>query len=188
MTNKEWYAYCIEYGLCVSCHQPSDTGKRYCTTCAEKNRQRNIEQREAYIDKGICPVCRTNNLIGEEKTCAECKAKQAERNSKRSVQKIYYYNAERRKRLKAQNCCVSCGVPIDIAGHTLCSKCREKRRNDYAKTEAIDRPHRLDRGRCYICGSKDLMDGQKLCRLCYKRLLKNTQKMWDAKRKKSEDE
>jgi len=189
MTNKEWYAYCVDNGLCVSCHQPVSDGKRYCPDCVRRNRQRNNEQREAYIAKGICPVCRTNDLHGDEKTCVECKAKMASRNSNRSVQKIYFYNAERRKRLKAENKCIICGEPIGDVRHSTCEKCREKRRQEYAQSNAhIDRAHRADRGRCYICGSRDLADGHRLCKLCYKRTLKNTEKMWSARRKDKDSE
>lgn len=183
MNQKEWREYCLANGLCVSCHKPSDTGKQYCSECAEKHRRWNAEQRQFYILKGICPVCRTNNLIGDEKTCAECRAAKALRDKKRNPQRLYINKAERRKMFKAQKRCTICGTLLTDDKYTTCEICREKRRSDYALYKGQDRSHRASKQQCYICGSYDLVDGKNLCKLCYKRIIKNTEKMWDARRK-----
>lgn len=183
MTNHEWRAYCLENGLCVSCHKPSDTGKQYCSACAEKNRKQNAEQREFYIANGICPVCRTNNLVGEEKTCAECRAKRAERDKNRNKSEWSIQKAEQRRRRISNGLCIVCGKPLNEEKHSTCASCREKRRDKYNILYGKDRSNRSVRGQCYICGSRDLVDGQKLCILCYKRTVKNTKKMNEARKK-----
>ena len=184
MTSREWIKYCIENGLCVSCHKPSDTGKQYCSECAEKVSERNRDRRTFYLNAGICPVCGRNDLVGEERVCAECKAKQIERNQQRDNRNVYSYVKERRKRFKEQGRCVVCGTVLTNRGYTTCPSCREKRRQDYAITKSAHRERRIAKGQCYICGSPDLAEGQKLCVLCYKRQLKNVHKMLTNRKKK----
>ncbi len=191
MTREEWRTYCLENGLCISCHKPSDTGKQYCSECARRNRERNAEQREFYLSKGICPVCRKNDLISDEKTCAECKAKRVGRDQKYYAENVLSLNAERRKRrrkMREENRCVNCGRILDASSrqHSTCILCREKRRNDYAKSKSKDRNKRPSKSMCYICGSADLVDGKNICTLCYHRIMKNTKKMWEARRKDDE--
>ena len=189
MTNQEWYAYCIENNLCVSCHKPNDRGgKRYCSECAKKNSQRNEEQRQFYISMGICPICRKNTLVGSMKSCDECRADRAAKKSERtSSQKIYFYNAERRRRLKEQHRCITCGSQLPKGDtHSTCERCREKRREQYQEKYSQQRKHWPSKNKCYICGSPDLPDGKNICTLCYKRILKNTEKMHEARRQKKE--
>ena len=185
MTRHEWLKYCIENKLCVSCHEPSDTGRQLCSECAGKQRHRMKARRDFYLAAGICPVCGINDIKGDEKSCPECRAKRAEYDRQRDNKKVYSYTKEKRKIWREQGRCVSCGAELTVydKGHSTCSDCREKRRNVYAANESVRREKRTDQGECYICGSKDLADGQKLCVLCYKRTLKNTKKMWDARRK-----
>ena len=187
MTSREWIKYCIEHGLCVSCHKPTDTGKQYCSECAEKVKQRNRDRREFYLNAGICPICGRNDLVGEERVCEECKAKQAERDKKRDKSKVYSYTKERRKRLKAQGRCVICGAVLEQRGYTSCPSCREKRRKEYEETESVHREQRISKGLCYICGSPDLAEGQKLCVLCYKRAKKNASKIHSTRGKKDKE-
>lgn len=184
MTRQEWYEHCVENNLCVSCHKPVDNGKRMCSSCSEKRRERDQARRRFYLATGICPRCGKNEIIGDEKICLECAAKKAEQDSKRDSKKIYRYTKKRRTLLKAQGRCQICGAKLDDARYSSCPSCREKRRKNYAdrKTDC-DRDQRIMEGRCYICGSPDLVDGKRLCRLCYKRSLKRAEEMHKARRK-----
>ena len=186
MNSREWYAHCIKNNLCVACHKPNDReGKRYCTECAKKNSKRNEDQRQFYISMGVCPICRSNTLVGGMKSCDECRADRAAKQAERMTpQKIRAYNEERRKRFKAQHRCITCGAQLpegDI--HSTCERCREKRRDEYAVKKSQQRRQRSLHNKCYICGSSDLVDGKEICTLCYKRILKNTEKMNQARRK-----
>ena len=190
MNNKEWYLHCIEYGLCVACHKPNDRaadGKRYCSECAKKNTERNNDQRMFYLSMGICPICRTNTLMGDMRSCDECRADRAAKKTEQSAHKIYAYNAERRKRFREQHRCISCGADIpEFDSHSTCEKCREKRRTKYAEQRSKERKHRPSENKCYICGSTDLLDGKNICTECYERILKNTKKMHEARRRKAD--
>ena len=75
-----------ETGLCVECGKPLNGEKLKCRDCRERINANRKELAHWYQDNGICPECRHNNLMGDERVCPECSAK-------RYSQRIARYNA-----------------------------------------------------------------------------------------------
>lgn len=125
-----------EAGLCVECGKPLDGEKLKCRDCRERINANRKELAHWYQDNGICPECRQNNLMGDERVCPECSAK-------RYSQRIARYNAnpeefkardrlEQKKirtRRAEKGLCVKCGKVKADSGYKTCTKCRIKARN-----------------------------------------------------------
>lgn len=58
-----------EAGLCVNCGKILDTDGVKCKECCHKVNQGKRDTFNWYKDNGVCPICRKNNLFGDEK-CA----------------------------------------------------------------------------------------------------------------------
>lgn len=77
--NTKIYQYRKDNNLCVSCGCPTNNSYVMCDDCREKDNQRRKANIAYYLKIHICPVCRKNTIMGQEKTCVECKAKSAEK-------------------------------------------------------------------------------------------------------------
>lgn len=64
-----------EAGLCIECGKPLNGEKLKCRDCRERINANRKELVRWYQDNGICPECRQNNLMGDERVCPECSAK-----------------------------------------------------------------------------------------------------------------
>lgn len=64
-----------EAGLCVNCGKPLDIAGVKCSKCRDRTNKDRRELISWYKENGICPICRKNNLFGNEKECIECSAK-----------------------------------------------------------------------------------------------------------------
>lgn len=125
-----------EAGLCVECGKPLNGEKLKCRDCRERINANRKELAHWYQDNGICPKCRHNNLMGDERVCPECSAK-------RYSQRISRYNAnpeefkardrlEQKKirtRRAEKGMCVKCGKVKADGKYKTCTKCRIKARN-----------------------------------------------------------
>lgn len=134
MTQKELsarhYRYRKDHGLCQRCGNVLDgTNKSYCTKCVEKVRKNQRENRKFYISIGICPICKKNQLFGDEKSCPECKAKRMK--YKTSTDKYRERNRIKSKEIHLK--CIETGT---------CTRCR--------KRKAV-----YNRKKCEICLEKD---------------------------------
>lgn len=65
-------------GLCVECGKPLDRIGAYCVKCCKAHTEDSIQQKHWYADNGICPTCRINKLMGTERHCPECRARESE--------------------------------------------------------------------------------------------------------------
>lgn len=73
-------------GLCVECGKPLDRIGAYCVKCCKAHTEDSIQQKHWYADNGICPTCRTNKLMGTERHCPECRARESEWKLKKESQ------------------------------------------------------------------------------------------------------
>ena len=95
-----------------------------------------------YHNLGICPRCRTNTIMGEEKYCPECRAKQAIymqalRNDlsryEKEREKIKEYNKIRVQTRKEKGICIECGFRRAKYNRVRCEICLEKNKTDKRK-------------------------------------------------------
>ena len=134
--NKRWkklYERRKAKGECPRCGNTKDREGHYCKACAENHRAYSNETRAFLRSVGICPQCRKNSLIGEQKVCMECLAYQAEYRAKNKKPLT-----EERKR-KTSECfkkrywgrvekgvCTNCGKFKPAIGKRKCVVCLEK--------------------------------------------------------------
>lgn len=166
MTDKERYKKLKEEGICVFCKKnPVESGYASCKACREKAKQRQQARREWLKEKGFCPNCGSEKLIGDEKVCLGCAAKKYESN--RRYKKSYDSEKAKLRRLKRieQHICTQCGIRKAESKKTMCRICLNKK-NIYRQKHMTDIPRseRASYGRCYCCGEY-IVDG-KLCDKC----------------------
>jgi len=141
MTKKELYHKRKSKGVCVNCGgeiEKERKGKTMCRKCAdEKNKSQRLD-RATYIKHGICPICKTNRLVGDEHRCYECSVRENQRvkgyrDKEKEIDPVGYSKrnseASRRTRWKyvSQGLCVRCGRKKS-AQFTLCARCRERQK------------------------------------------------------------
>lgn len=180
-----------EAGLCVNCGKPLNGEKLKCRDCRERINANRKELAHWYQDNGICPECRHNNLMGDERVCPECSAK-------RYSQRIARYNAnpeefEARDRLEQKKIrtrraekglCVKCGKVKADSKYKTCTKCRIKARNA-KRNKQKDCKVELKRewvanGRCWFCG-EPVYNHSKLCKEHYIKSLVYVKKSKEAR-------
>lgn len=183
--NREYKRQRIQYAkdnsLCIQCMQPIEEyrqGKATCKPCTDKRVKQITEDRAFFKQMGICPRCRKNKLEGSEKTCVECKAKQAEYAAKIRADEEghrHYLNIcsqwdkKHRAELEEQGLCNRCGKRNADDGYKTCSWCRAKRRvYNQNRTAQIGttKQRRIDNGLCIWC-ENPIKEGYKVCEKHY---------------------
>lgn len=97
------------------------------------------EERKFFQNLGLCPICHKVQLIGDEKTCPECNAKQytylrAFRDRNPGYDKEKRMTTYRRR--IADHECTACGIKLgDSYLYKTCPKCRKR-------TQAINKRSR----------------------------------------------
>lgn len=196
LTQKEikarFYARRKGQGVCLGCGKPLDCTGSYCTSCRNA---RNLEVRQTrkwYQSHGICPRCCKNELLGDEKSCPECRAKASENATRRRErvgkdeinQKHAEWAKKEHQRRIEQGICTRCGKRIAENGYKTCGICREKIRN--YKRIKYGKPNRSVRtklGLCYFCDNP-VKEGYKVCEKHYQM---NVEKSRSKKAKESRD-
>ena len=188
-----------EAGLCVECGKPLNGEKLKCRDCQERINANRKELAHWYQDNGICPECRHNNLMGDERVCPECSAK-------RYSQRIARYNANPEKfkardrleqkkirtRRAEKGLCVYCGKVKADEGYKTCSKCRnklkiKKRIRDAKKGSKLDvKREWVMNGKCWFCG-EPVYNHSKLCERHYNKSLEYAKKSKEARIKNEQD-
>ena len=145
MSQKENYQYLKKQHRCVNCTKQDAytlAGRARCYECSEKNRNGANKYRNKNKD---------------------------EVNKKR--QKKY-------ASLRAEHICLRCRKPLsleDYGKHIYCSVCRGKAR-EYKKSKRIEKGYATQEYRvsgyvCYICCKNPPMEGRKVCKDCYDRIM-----------------
>ena len=134
------------------------------------------DERVFFQDLKICPYCHVERLFGSEKSCPECRAKQAEERAIHRENNRERYNVKMRTYHKAlyenriaQGICPRCGKRKVEEGFRRCARCRavdgEKRR-----IKGLDivkgGENRVKNGQCYWCG-EPVKAGYKVCEKHY---------------------
>lgn len=182
---KTTYQRRREAGLCGRCGGIPEEGKSLCGTCGEKERNRVKSEYEWYQINRICPRCRTESILGDEKMCPECRAKNSERMQKYNEQD----DGERRRRLARKSyksvsmkrredaICTRCGKRKADSGRKTCGICRaklNKAQRDWHERNSVrctmgERKERSENGRCFHCG-EPAKEGYKVCEKHYQSL------------------
>lgn len=161
--------------ICVDCGKPNDSenNKYYCKACSEKKRKSNRETYRAYQDNKVCPMCKVNNLVGDEKICIECNLKSAERQEKLRQDNPDYYNdisrisnQKLRTKRKENGLCVGCGNKLSDFRYSNCARCREKNSQKKRIQYIPKTTGRTIQGLCINC-EKPVKDGYKVCEYHY---------------------
>lgn len=114
---------------------------------------------------GRCPYCLKEKIYGDEKSCPECRAKNAEYSKKRDRVHYNKVHAEWSKKVyeerKSKGLCVRCGKNRAKEGQCRCEACIAKD----SKSRSIRTWHlsRYERGLCRFCNNP-LEPGYKVCK------------------------
>lgn len=120
-------------GQCMKCGAMKDRDGHYCSVCLEKRNDYVRKTRKLLREIGICPQCQKNSLIGEQKICLECLARQAERRAKH---KQIFTEEQKKKRNQVakkryqdrveKGLCTRCGIFKADYGKKKCKICLDK--------------------------------------------------------------
>lgn len=139
--SKTTYLRRKEQGLCTKCGgeiEQERKGKTMCGLCTAKDTAYKRDIAEFCRELRICPRCHKNKLVGDEKNCPECRAKNyisLERQKKNNPKSIAVRDANHKahrkilyQERKTQGLCVTCGNPLmnSDLGLVNCRFCREK--------------------------------------------------------------
>ena len=183
MKGKEIYYKRKEAGLCTRCGgelEENRKGKVLCEGCARRTDSNKNLDTKNYIEVGICPLCKTHRLVGDEQLCFECHEKKIARQKKyREKQResdpegYKSKNNEAVKRTqqkrKEQGLCIRCGNKKNT--HTLlCEKCKQKDKKRWQEKRGVicDKSLRAELGLCVNCG-QPAYSHFKLCKNCYEK-------------------
>nr|DAZ45864.1 MAG TPA: Thaumarchaeal output domain 1 [Caudoviricetes sp.] len=172
-------------GLCVECGKPLDRVGAYCIECCRAHSEDSKQQKRWYADGGVCPVCKTNKLMGTERCCPECRAKSTEYASRKRNTNRDLYNKQHAEWAKIQyaervekGLCTRCGKrPAKDGAHT-CVYCAEKTNAYHRRKRAekrLNAQERYEKGICRFCNNP-VKDGYKLCEHHYQLNLINSAK------------
>ena len=120
-------------GLCPRCGKELDREGHYCSTCLQKNNDYQNETRAFLKSIGICPICRKEQLYGDERRCLECKAKTfgyvkplTEEQKIRYGNNFKEYQRNLYRERAEQNICTKCGKRKAKHNRKKCEICLEK--------------------------------------------------------------
>lgn len=169
-------------GLCPRCGKPLDREGFYCESCRIIRNQYNTSNKEFYRKYGICPRCGKEKLLGGEKACPECRAKDADyklkayqKNSDKIKKRQSDYAKVRYKQRAELGLCTRCGKRKAQEGYRQCEICKEKNRIAKRIKYKNKIPERGKEGTCYRCGNRIENNRYKLCNKCVEQNRANSQ-------------
>lgn len=140
----------------------------------------NVQKKTLYIKRrheigieimDIALNVKKNKLMGQEKTCVECRAKNAEKAElKRELDRESYnnsissYHKSLYDRRKEQGLCPVCGKTNKEKRYVTCNNCRNKK-NSRTKPKTL-KDEREKVGLCIWC-DRPVKDGYKICEIHY---------------------
>lgn len=159
-------------GLCVDCGKPLDRNGYRCISCNNRQNLNHALEREYYQAKHVCPRCRRNSILGDEKVCPECSAKgyiltMNSRNKEHYNLAHGEWAKKEYQRRKENGICTRCGNRKADYGFFTCGICRNKDRQ--RKRIKYGKPSRKERykiGMCYFCDNP-VKEGYKVCEKHY---------------------
>lgn len=187
--DKRFYERRKTNGQCVNCGKEMDRDGALCIDCLSKANYEQRTTRRLYQKHRICPRCRKNDLIGDEKNCLECSAK-AYANTMSSRDKEHYNEVHREWSKRTHHemielgICTRCRKRSADVGYKTCGICRAKIRESKRKNAKPSRSERFEQGLCYFCDNP-IKQGYKVCDFHYEQNVKNSrsQKAVDSRRK-----
>lgn len=183
--SKNTYKIRKSQGLCTKCGGEIETerkGKTTCQECSQKNTKYKRETANFCRNNGICPRCHKVKLIGSEKNCPDCSARNYEylqkklrenpemverREEQHKVHKKMIYESR-----KSQGLCTGCGKPLKAydSDYLMCAKCREKHNSYKPKSMKPRSEYKQSiwksQGLCPCCG-EPLFGKYGLCKRHY---------------------
>ena len=172
-------------GLCVECGKPLDRIGAYCVKCCKAHTEDSIQQKHWYADNGICPTCRINKLMGTERHCPECRARESEWKLKKRESDRENTNKQHAEWAKTKyaervekGICTRCGKRPAKDGTRTCVYCTEKTNAYHRRKRAekrLNAQERYEKGICRFC-DKPVKEGYKLCEHHYQLNLINSAK------------
>lgn len=178
----------IAEGKCIYCGKPNDNEKsKMCLACTAKSNEYGRQARRKLIEFGVCPLCKSEPLFGNEKSCPECRAAKTNRTEeykKNNPEKVKVWNAkknqnirERRAERRENGLCTECAKELkgDECNYSICPRCRDKlaKKSSYYRAQKWEKPKREEwkrLGLCYQCGEEP-KEGYKLCEKHYEILM-----------------
>lgn len=163
-------------GMCVRCGDDTDGRHIYCTKCRIQDSIDEKLSRQNYISQGVCPKCKKNSILGDEKSCPECRAKLTnktlERREKQGKEEYNKQHAEWSRnsytKCKEQGICTRCRKRKAEDNYTTCSICRVKMNTKRIERELqkgkTPRKERYLQGLCYFCDNP-IEEGYKVCKV-----------------------
>lgn len=124
-------------GRCCNCGGDLEDDRKQltlCKKCANKRTITSFKTFHYYQNQGICPYCRKNEILGDEKCCPECRVniwiqhKEYRKNNPDYVEKVKQSNRKRAEFRRTNHLCVNCGKELKDTSFVNCEKCRIKRR------------------------------------------------------------
>ncbi len=101
---------------CLWCNNPPELGKRKCSSCLEKDRQRSRKKRKTRKQQRLCKYCQ-NKTNNNSVLCGECKTKKR------------IENTQKRQNRKSKGLCPECGNKPS-PGFVRCDNCVSKQREN----------------------------------------------------------
>lgn len=161
-----------EQHLCLNCGAPLDRNGSLCSTCRDLRNERVREDRKYFKEIGICPRCKKNKILGDEKSCPECQAYSYSLITPKRMENREHYNEiqkEYKRKLyekrKDQGICTICGGAISDKRYSTCNACREKQAENKRRRNSTlfeSRDERVKNGICFFCNNH-IVDGYKVC-------------------------
>ena len=149
--SKRVYYHHKENGLCVRCGKINDRAwTTLCSNCRKELTKKQTDLKNWYRENGICPYCRKQSLMGDEKRCLECSAKDYAYKATHPItneQKIQYANnsnEHKRKLYKEraeQGICTRCGKRQAEHGRKKCRICLDKNKLQKVLNNQQNRAH-----------------------------------------------
>lgn len=173
----------ISQGRCGQCGKLNDReNRKLCSECSAKDVKTQLATKRFMLQIGICPVCKKNKILGDERSCPECRAKGAEnkaqirendRESYNQYMRIYHKQIYEKR--KQQGLCTKCGKPLNDRKYFTCEKCRMKKSKPINANYTDPRIKRVEQGLCYWCNQPQ-KKGYKVCEEHYQMNVEKSRK------------
>lgn len=134
------------------------------------------ENYQYYKRIGICTHCHREKAEEGRVLCLMCKMDNRKYKKKYDPEKTRARDKAKREYRKANGLCTNCGARPQ-QHKLLCHKCHSTILRRKEKNGKIPRCEWVAYGLCYSCGKEGLMEGKKVCAICYEKKYKSISKI-----------